>query len=65
MTTPPCQKKTGEIVQWYVFKTPSALSFNQLYYFTSYFKDLPLSNDGRISRDIQDVLAETPIASYP
>jgi carbonic anhydrase len=65
LTTPPCQKKKGRYVKWYVFKTPNTLSYNQLYFFTSYFKDLPLANNGRVSRDVQKVLDSTVIQSYP
>jgi len=109
LTTPPCQKKVGAHVKWYVsslppslhpsffspslpssydhiyaftnislflppslpslfryvFKTPNTLSYNQLYFFTSYFRDLPLSDNGRVSRDMQDVLESTTLQSFP
>jgi len=48
----------------YVFKTPNTLSYNQLYFFTSYFRDLPLSENGRVSRDVQDVLESTTIHTF-
>lgn len=65
LTTPPCQTKTGGKVLWYVFQNPATISLPQLFFFTSYFEDLPLANNGRISRDIQPVLETTTIYSYP
>lgn len=65
LTTPPCQKKIGKNVLWYVFKTPATLSFPQLYFFSSYFEQLPLANNGKVNRDIQEVLESTTLYSYP
>ena len=51
-------------VQWFVFKTPSQLSYNQLFFFTSYFEQLPLANNGQVNRNIQKVHEETVIYEY-
>ncbi|TFJ81946.1 hypothetical protein NSK_006614 [Nannochloropsis salina CCMP1776] len=65
LTTPPCQTEKGQSVNWYLFKTPNTLSYSQLYFFTSYFRDLPLSDNGRISRDTQDVVEGTTLFTFP
>lgn len=49
----------------YLFKTPNTLSYSQLYFFTSYFRDLPLSDNGRISRDTQDLVEGTTLFTFP
>ena len=65
LTTPPCQKKIGRNVHWYVFQTPAQLSLPQLFFFSSYFEQLPLANNGKVNRDIQEVLDSTTLYSYP